>query len=267
MDIKKNVRKIILAIHGFIFKQHYFEVVKLIEPNLFSYTKKGFGKMGDGRYILPGEMITNGDDEILLSFGISDDISFETEFHEAYPNVKIYAFDPTIQELPEKNSSINFLKIGLAGVSDFSRQLFSLEEIFKKCKFDYTKKYSLKIDIEGWEWDFFKKLNLKQFVIPIITIELHFLSLTTKRETLLLPFMFYQNLKILQKLKESFYIYHVHANNYQYINFNNFNFPAYVELTLVNKQFFLNDITNEIKSLHTPTLHDQPDHQFPFIRS
>lgn len=265
MKFKEVLRNFLIHAHKLVFKQHYSDLIKLIEPNIFSFTKKSFGKKGDGSYILPQELITNDERTILLSFGISNDISFEKDFNREYPNIKIFAFDPTINCLPENNSKIEFYKVGLAGSENKRKYLLTIEQIFEKFKLNYSSNYIFKIDIEGWEWEFLKKLEKVQFDMSILTIELHFLPLTSKQETLLLPIKFYRKYKILQKIKESYYIYHVHANNYQYINFKKFKFPTYIELTLINKNLFLSTIKKDIENLNYPTLSNEKDIQFPFL--
>ena len=47
----------------------------------------------------------------LLAGGISDDISFEEDFINKYPNVKAFAFDGTISALPKENNNITFILI------------------------------------------------------------------------------------------------------------------------------------------------------------
>lgn len=266
MKFKEIFRNHIIQIHKLFFIKHYYNIIKLIEPNIFSFTKKSFGKKGDGSYILPHELITNDEETILLSFGISNDISFEQDFNRVYPKIKVFAFDPTIDCLPEKNSKIQFFKVGLAGSENKRKLLLTIDQIFERFKLNYSSNYIFKIDIEGWEWEFLEKLDKVQFDISILTIELHFLPLTGKQETLLLPFKFYKKYRILQKIKESFYIYHVHANNYQYINFRNFKFPTYLELTLINKNLFVDAIKKDIQNLNCPTLPNEKDNQFPFIQ-
>jgi hypothetical protein len=214
MSIKSSLRQSIISIHQLFFWKHYYNIIKLIEPGIFYFTKKGFGKVGDGTYILPQELLNELDNKILLSFGISDDISFEKDFHSEYPNCKIFAFDPTVNSLPEENPNINFNKIGLSGKTNINNQLFTITDIFKKINLGQQNNYIFKIDIEGWEWGFLNELTLLKINIPIITIELHFFPLIGKGETLLLPFRFFKKLKILKKIKDEFYIYHIHANNY-----------------------------------------------------
>jgi hypothetical protein len=227
--MKQELRDFLIKFHKTLFPSHYRKMLRILEPSVFGLEKEGFGKEGDGTYVLPIELIENSNQFTLLSFGISNDISFEIDFKKKFPLIDIYAFDPTIDYLPNHNVDINFQKIGLAGKADKTKSIFTLKEIFRKLDLDYKKKYILKIDIEGWEWGVLSDLDLKCFNIPIITIELHFFPLIGKKETLLLPYLFYKKYKILKKILGSFYLNHLHANNYQYLNFKSFRFPTYIE--------------------------------------
>ncbi len=262
--LKKNFREFLIKIHKTFFSIHYKKVLALLQPSILGLQKKGFGKKGDGTYVLPVELIENSDKFILLSFGISNDTSFEKQFQENFPLIDIYAFDPTINSLPDKNLNIHFYKIGLAGKSNKSNNFLSFNQIFKNLNLSSSKKYILKMDIEGWEWGFLAKIDMNKFDIPIITVELHFLPLISIKETLLLPYMFFRKYKILEKLLSFFYVYHLHANNYHYLTFKKFRFPSYIELTLINKKIFFDHISNEVKQFNRATISDKEDFQFPF---
>src|SRR5690242_6756412 len=106
--MKELLRQMILKAHKTFFRSHYSSLLKIIQPTIFGLKKVALGRNGDGTYILPDELIKNETKYILLSFGISNDISFEKQFHEKFPLIKIYVFDPTIERLPENTDYINF---------------------------------------------------------------------------------------------------------------------------------------------------------------
>ena len=64
---------------------------KIFKPNA-NYELLRLGKDNDGGYLVCKESIRCA--KVLLSFGISDDISFETDFKKLN-NCQIIAFDPT----------------------------------------------------------------------------------------------------------------------------------------------------------------------------
>lgn len=248
-----------------MFKRHYISILRLIEPNVFGFKKKCFGRDGDGTYILPSELIEDSREFVLMSFGVNDDVSFEKQFQIEFPNISVYSFDPTIEELPEKVPGINFFKIGVARENIRSKKLSSLDSIISKLKIE-REKLILKLDIEGWEWGVISKISDSTYNIPILATELHFFPLTSKRETLLLPIAFYEKYKILKKLTKKYYIYHIHANNYEYVRFRNAIFPTYLELTLIQKEYLDDLVKNDIKELNQPTFINKDDYQYPFFK-
>jgi len=237
----------------------------LIQPNIIGVKKEVFGREGDGAYILPVDLIEDNSDHKLLSFGISNDISFEKDFCKRFPKTDVYAFDPTIEGLPEKHDKIKFFKIGLAGRNMSNKGLFTLSEIIKKLDLDNTYKYILKVDIEGWEWEFLSEVDFEILNIPVIAIELHF-SPFPRSMRVSLPYTFYKNkYRILKKLLGHYYIHHIHANNQHYTKFDRFNFPTFLELTLIKKSIYHEEILNDIQTLNKkPNKSDRPDFQYPF---
>ena len=76
-----------------------------------TYEKIRVGKDNDGGYVianLPGEY------DMLISGGISGDISFEQHFLDRYKNIsRCYAFDGTVAKLPHPDDRITFIKKNL----------------------------------------------------------------------------------------------------------------------------------------------------------
>jgi hypothetical protein len=52
------------------------------------------GNKGDGGYVIPKKLINES--EILISFGISHDWSFETDFKKRSPNLVIHGYDHSV---------------------------------------------------------------------------------------------------------------------------------------------------------------------------
>lgn len=129
------------------------------------YNKVRLGRKNDGGYVI-AELPLEYD--CLLSCGISDDISFEVDFMRKYPNVPCYAFDGTIDKLPQLPEDIaknfHYVKKNIGGVTTDNQT--NLKE--------YLKKYNnvfVKMDIEGYEYIWLESLNfgelkkIKQFVV------------------------------------------------------------------------------------------------------
>ncbi|MEO6550536.1 MAG: FkbM family methyltransferase [Ferruginibacter sp.] len=265
INVFKVARGVVIGINKTLFKSQYRKIFDMITPNIIGVKKEVFGKQGDGTYILPVDLIEDSSNYKMLSFGISNDISFEKDFSSRFKNIDIYAFDPTIDELPEKDNNIKFLKIGLAGRNITSKGLFTLSEIVRKIGLDDRYKYILKIDIEGWEWEFLSEVDFESLDIPIIAIELHF-SPFPRSISMTLPYTFYRNKhKVLKKLFRHYYIHHVHANNDHYTRFDEFVFPTFLELTLIRKDLYHHEIVSDIQKFNErPNKLNKPDFQYPF---
>src|SRR4051812_12443003 len=97
-ELRNTAQSIIYFIHKSLFYSHYKKVTELLVPNLFKINKVKMGREGDGTYIWPDGLIKK--DNVLISLGIADDISFEEDFIKVYPNTQVFAYDPSIKELP-----------------------------------------------------------------------------------------------------------------------------------------------------------------------
>jgi hypothetical protein len=84
-----------------------------MDPNVLTYYKCPYPKIRVGRYDDGGYVIAevpNINYKILLSGGIENDISFEEDFIKKFQNIKCFAFDGTINNLPKENKDIIFIK-------------------------------------------------------------------------------------------------------------------------------------------------------------
>jgi hypothetical protein len=259
--IRKAAKNVIYFLHGKLFSFRYKNVLDLLVPNLFKIDKIKLGREGDGTYILPKGLFSDVD--VLLSFGVADDISFEKDFMNLYPDCRVFAFDPSISELPEKNDQINFQCKGLAGKISKTKNLVNFETILEDAKIDKRKTVFIKMDIEGWEWGVYDRLDLDRFDFPVIVMEFHMMSINRKTEYFTFFRDFFKRYQILKKILKSYYIYHLHANNVVYTEFKNFYFPWNFEMTLVNKKLFYDEVSKEITTLNRSCIPGKPDIQYP----
>ena len=206
------------------------------------YEKKRIGKDNDGGYViaeLPGTY------DILISGGISDDISFERHFLDIYPLTNTcYAFDATINELPNSDSRICFIKKNLGAQN--REYLCNLN--------DYLNQGSdifMKIDIEGHEFRLFPAIlpeyfsNIKQLVLEIHTpadIQLYpeyFEGLGDIQNTHLISLM-----KLINKTHT---LVHFHGNNGCKLQrfYNIIPFPHVFECTFIRNDFIKEKVLND----------------------
>jgi hypothetical protein len=206
------------------------------------------GKINDGGYVIPESVIAETD--FLISFGISDDWSFEEHFRQLKPTVHIHAYDHTVSAQAFAIELVFALARLLSGRGSF-KDVLDRAQILKSYKafftgtvthfreriynrveapFDVTldkvfgrttsSSVFLKIDIEGCEYRIIDHVIEYSDRIVGIVIEFH--------DTDPLRPVFDASIR---KLQERFTIVHVHANNYGGVAQDNL--PDFLELTCV----------------------------------
>lgn len=156
------------------------------------FKKKRLGRNYDGGYTIN---LLNKKYDLLLSCGISDDISFETSFNKIYPNCKIEAFDGTIRRLPEKVDFINFNRKNIG--KDNTKKTDNLINYLKN-----NENIFLKMDIEGSEYEWLSIVPEELLnKIDQLVMEIHYLCNDDNKW------------KLLEKLNKTHYLTHIHGNN------------------------------------------------------
>jgi len=184
------------------------------------FRKLRLGKDYDGGYII--SEIPNVSYTTLLAGGIEKDISFEEDFINKYPNVKSFAFDGTINNLPKENSNIIFIKKNIGFKNN--ELITNLHDIINvnECIF-------VKMDIEGGEIPWIKSLSDKQMnKFEQIVMEFHF------------PFS-NNEIDVFDKINKNHYLIHFHGNNCCGVRrHNGVNIPNVFECTYLHKKYFTN---------------------------
>lgn len=157
------------------------------------------GQAGEGGKWICGmnQLIQEGHNCIVYSFGISTDVSFEWEILRR-TSCTIYAFDPSIGQIPYENlahilhvneSSFGsklkdrfiFHKMALGSTSGSSGIHSLNEHLFDAMnRLGHTFINLLKVDVEGGEWDFFNTLytnRTKSLPVGQLLIELHYTTM------------------------------------------------------------------------------------------
>ena len=163
------------------------------------------GKDNDGGYLVNKEDVMSS--KRLISFGIGQDISFETDFINEN-TVDVIAFDQSITDLNVKNDMITHysINVGKNNIEDILTK--SGNSLFLKC------------DIDGAEYEILDTLIRNSHRFTGAAIEFH--NITT-------PKMFNDLTNFISKF--DLRLIHIHVNNYSYIIADDINFADVVELS------------------------------------
>jgi hypothetical protein len=214
------------------------------------YDKYRVGNKNDGGYIV---VDLPGDYDSFISGGISNDISFEEDFLNRFPDIVCNAFDGTINSLPSENNKIIFHKKNLGQIN--SESITNLDNELKS----YNNVF-LKIDIEGHEFRLLPVLMDKIKKIKQLVVEFHSpadIHLHPNYYSGLLD-IHNQNLwNICNKLNETHTLVHIHGNNGCDIHtIGGVLLPNVFECTYIRNDYVTERIPND---KHFPTEIDSPN--------
>jgi hypothetical protein len=160
-----------------------------------------------------------------------------------FPKRLIFCFKDLIKFiLLRLNPKVSYLCEKLIGFDDVSDSRgMSLERLFSGI--NSPNGIFLKIDIEGSEYEVLDKLDLFSESLVGAVIEFHEVDSNN------MHFM-----KLIQKLKQFFYIVNVHFNNYSMTNAQGF--PTAIEISFIHKRFVSENLRN---ASIIPSRLDQPN--------
>lgn len=221
------------------------------------YPKLRIGKNGDGGYVV-NNISTHYD--ILVSGGVSDDISFEQDFLNKHPNVKCFAFDGTVNSLPTNDDRIVFVKKNLG---EFETETTTNLESY----FDKYDNIFLKLDIEGHEFRLFPAIYKYLHKVKQIVIEIHSsFDIQTHQ-------VYYQGLNdithdsmfsLLNNINKTHTLVHIHGNNGCGLgSINGIVLPYVFECTYIRNDFVIDKIQNDIPfptELDYPNVNIKPEY-------
>lgn len=208
------------------------------------YEMVRIGSMGDGGYVMVDDFKNK---EIAYSIGIASEIGWDMEM--AQRGFQVFCFDHTINGLPICHDQLHFIKLGLAGSSNISHRLCTLDTMLDLNNHCEKCKMILKIDIEGAEWNFLQMVSsdiLERF--SQITMELHDLLNTDSYEKIISG---------LEKLNQTHQVVWVHANcSGGARKYKSLVMPDLLEITLANRR----EYDFESTEYHCPTELDRPNY-------
>lgn len=195
----------------------------------------------DGGYVMLDNFYDKG---IAYSFGICDDINWDNDI--ADKGYDVFMYDHTVDKLPFERKEFHFFKKGISGISNINNNLNILEYYIEQNGHKNYNNMILKMDVEGYEWDFLNTANtdtLMQF--NQIVIELHNLLQNNQHK-----------LHLLEKLNQTHQLVHLHGNNCSVVlQIGKSIFPDTMEATYINKKVY-NTIDTEI---NLPSSLDKPN--------
>ena len=200
------------------------------------FQKQRIGRPNDGGYVIVN-LPENYD--LIISGGISNDISFEEHLLDLFPNLSCYAFDGTITSFPKTSRKIIFVNKNLGNVNN--NNTTDLLEYMKNAKDIF-----MKIDIEGHEFRVLPCIIENNYITKIkqLVVEIH-----SPADIAMFPDYFggLQDIKnehmfgLINKLNTTHTLVHFHANNgCKMQTLDGINLPHVFELT-----FIRNDFVNE----------------------
>lgn len=206
------------------------------------------GKANDGGYTMVDNFnISRGG--VAYSFGISDDVSWDTDM--AARGYDVFMYDPTIDALPQENERFHFFKAGIAGLKT---GLLNTLEYFMVANGHADKSdMILKMDVEGAEWSFLAAVSsetLSRF--DQMVFEFHFM--THEKDQSLMN----ATLACIKKINQTHSLVHLHANNYgSFVIFDDkILFPEVLELTYVKTSNY--ELVDD-ENIFLPIPLDQPN--------
>jgi FkbM family methyltransferase len=240
------------------------------------------GSPHDGGYIVPLEAVKAA--RALLSFGLSHDWTFERDFKKHNPDAIVHCYDHTVSLWTAFQYSIGqLLRSILLFRPDALRRAFTwidyksffrsegthfrqriwrdnennsatIDDAFTRLPAECP--VFVKMDIEGSEYHVLDDLLRHSNHIVAIAIEFHDLDTVSGLFN-----------SLIKKIKDDFYIVHIHGNNFA--GMTSFNFPIAPEITFLNKSFFNSapqpsSLKYPIPGLDRPNYPRLPDFTFDF---
>lgn len=230
-------------------------MLDLLKPKNINDPKVRLGNWSDGGYVVSDKALHTC--TALFTYGVGHNITYEEDFIRKY-NKPVYMFDHTMKKSNSQYGRLNYFNEGLGfedgcgDVLDHYKRLNIQDDIF------------IKIDVEGAEYDYFLKIDIKRLasITSGLCIEFHQLSNPVTRS------MF---INLLEMFEKYFTLVHVHGNNYgSLFSYKGYYIPDVLELSYINKklvdfeEFDRSKYPTDLDAANDP---GKPDYILKFINS
>jgi hypothetical protein len=225
-----------------------------------------------------GYIIINGYNyDFYISGGISDNVSFDNDFNRIYPDVDGVCIDASCARPLYLTQKFNYLDNFIGRNNNNSTYNFTTLNEFFEDKQDVF----LKLDIEGYEWDWIMDFDNFDKVKQIV-IECHgFFDRRVENEgwQSIGNYKYEVILEALRKINITHYLVHIHGNNMGgsfnlldnqvYGNTKGYSeLPVVAELTFIRKKdceiIGYNDEDLPVNNLDFPNCHHEPEINLSF---
>ena len=203
-------------------------LLRLLRPvRIDEFAKIRVGSEFDGGYIQLDDYKRLS---LALSLGIANNDDWDVA--TARRGIPVKQFDHTIERAPSNHSLLEFKCRKISGIK--SSDAVTLPELVAQHADRHQPNIILKIDIEGEEWNVFDhvdSITLARFAQ--IICEFHYLHKLHD------PQFYDTALRVFQKLRDLFVVFHVHANNFgSIVNIGNVALPQTLEISFANRSCY-----------------------------
>ena len=201
------------------------EVMELLRPrSIGTQAKIRVGAQQDGGYVVPDFARQSN---LLISIGIGNEISFDTEFSNW--GAQVFQFDHTIPQPPAAHPNMHFQRKGWG--AEETGELLRFEQIIACADWTGAVHPVLKFDVEGAEWNGLLAADRDDIGrFEIIVGEFHNLEGIGRRTIYALI------RRALEKLCEQHQPIHMHGNNNSCVySVHGVHVPSVIELTFLRK--------------------------------
>ena len=212
------------------------------------------GRVLDGGYVVDSEIIKQCN--ILITFGLGPDWSFELDYMKKNKEIEIYVYDHTVSSYPYIKEIIKYFRrfitfratfesvanrvkylsnyknfLNSKNVNYFKEKITfptknkidtDVEKVFSRV--DKPGDIILKCDIDGGEYEIIDGILKYSSRIKMLIFEFHLVDNNEEN--------FYNSIK---KIKDYFEIIHIHGNNH--FSKLDSGLPCILEITLINKKY------------------------------
>jgi len=195
----------------------------ILRPYILDGDLTRYGGKKDGGYIVNKKYLNLSN--VLYTYGVGDEFSFEEDFLNNFPEYKVHLYDPTINKFPELKGKVFNHKDGLA--CEKNNDGLPFDDFLNHVKINNDEKNNilLKIDAEGVERVYFQKIDLTKFdnVVQMV-IEFHI-------------FDDYIDCFVdcMLNINKYFYCIHIHENNC--CGLHSSGIPRVIECSFINKLY------------------------------